>query len=105
MLLHVVNSGRLPHLGRAGGSPVCHSSAAPPKWEAPVNSIRDTSCIAGSRGSTDSQQAGELAKGANTVDDVPDRPVVYVEVTEMAPPRSRLQEVHIHDLPPSYSGV
>ena len=28
--------GRLPHLGRAGGSPVCHSSAAPLKWEAPL---------------------------------------------------------------------
>jgi hypothetical protein len=37
-----------------------------------------------------SQQAIELANRARETDDVPDRPVVYMEVAEMAPVRSRL---------------
>jgi hypothetical protein len=49
-----------------------------------------------------SQQAIELAKRAKETDDVPDRPVVYMEVTEIAPVRSRLQEVRILELPPTY---
>ncbi len=49
-----------------------------------------------------SQQAIELAKRARETDDVPDRPVVFMEVTKMAPVRSRLQEVRILDLPPAY---
>jgi len=49
-----------------------------------------------------SQQAIESAKRARETDDVPDRPVVYIEVTEMAPVRSRLQEVRILELPPTY---
>ena len=49
-----------------------------------------------------SQQAIELAKRARETDDEPGRPVVYMEVTEMAPVRSRLQGVRILDLPPAY---
>jgi hypothetical protein len=49
-----------------------------------------------------SQQAIELAKRARETDDVPERPVVYMEVTEIAPVRSRLQEVRILELPPTY---
>ncbi len=49
-----------------------------------------------------SQRAIEFAKRARETDDVPDRPVVYMEVTEMAPVRSRLQEVRILHLPPAY---
>jgi hypothetical protein len=49
-----------------------------------------------------SQQAIELAKRARETDDVADRPVVFMEVTKMAPVRSRLQEVRILDLPPAY---
>jgi len=49
-----------------------------------------------------SQQAIELAKRAGETDDVPDRPVVYMEVTKMAPVRSRLQEVRVLNLPPAY---
>jgi hypothetical protein len=49
-----------------------------------------------------SQQAIELAKRARETDDVPDRPVVFLEVTEIAPVRSRLQEVRILELPPTY---
>jgi hypothetical protein len=49
-----------------------------------------------------SQQAIELAKRARETDDEPDRPVVYMEVTEMAPVRSRLQGIRVLDLPPAY---
>jgi len=49
-----------------------------------------------------SHQAIGLARRARETDDVPDRPVVYMEVTEMAPVRSRLQKVCILDLPPAY---
>ena len=49
-----------------------------------------------------SQQAIEFAKRAGETDDVPDRPVVYMEVTKMAPVRSRLQEVRVLNLPPAY---
>jgi hypothetical protein len=49
-----------------------------------------------------SQQAIEFAKRAEETDDMPDRPVVYMEVTEMAPVRSRLQEVRVLYLPPAY---
>ncbi len=49
-----------------------------------------------------SQQAIEFAKRARETDDVSDRPVVYMEVTEMAPVRSRLQGVRILNLPPVY---
>jgi len=49
-----------------------------------------------------SQQAIEFAKRARETDDVPDRPVIYMEVAEMAPVRSRLQGVRVLDLPPAY---
>jgi len=50
-----------------------------------------------------SQQAIELARRAKETDDEPDRPVVFMEVTRMAPVRSRLQGVRILDLPPVYA--
>ena len=50
-----------------------------------------------------SQQAIELARRARETDDVPDRPVVFMEVTKMAPVRSRLQGIRILDLPPAYA--
>ena len=49
-----------------------------------------------------SQKAIESAKRARETDDVPDRPVVYMEVTEIAPVRSRFREVRILKLPPTY---
>jgi hypothetical protein len=49
-----------------------------------------------------SQQASELAKQARETDDMPDRPVVFLEVTEMAPVRSRLRKVRVLDMPPAY---
>ena len=52
-----------------------------------------------------SRQAIELAKRAKETDDVPDRPVVYMEVTEIAPVRSRLQKVRVLDLPPTYAAA
>ena len=39
-----------------------------------------------------SQQAMAYAQNARTTDDVPDRPVVYVEIGELAPVRSRLRK-------------
>jgi hypothetical protein len=49
-----------------------------------------------------SQQASELAKRARETDDMPDRPVVFLEVTEMALVRSRLRKVRVLDMPPAY---
>ena len=52
-----------------------------------------------------SQQAIELSTQARETDDVVDRPIVYIEVTEMAPVRSRLQKVRVLDLPPTYAAA
>ena len=49
-----------------------------------------------------SQQAVEFSAQARETDDVSGRPVVYIEVTEMAPIRSRVQEIRVLDLPPTY---
>jgi len=49
-----------------------------------------------------SRRAIELAQNAKNTDDMPNRPVVYIEVTEMAPVRSRLQSLCIHERPPAY---
>ena len=49
-----------------------------------------------------SQKAIEFARRAKETDDLPDRPVVFIEVTEMAPIRSRLQKVRILESPPTY---
>jgi hypothetical protein len=52
-----------------------------------------------------SQQAIEFSAQARETDDVAGRPVVYIEVTEMAPVRSRLQEIRVLDLPPMYAAA
>jgi hypothetical protein len=52
-----------------------------------------------------SQQAIAYAQNAGVTDDVPDRPVVYVEVGELAPVRSRLQKVRVLKLAPVYTAV
>ena len=52
-----------------------------------------------------SQQAMAYAQNARATDDVPDRPVVYVEVGELAPVRSRLQKVRVLKLAPVYAGM
>jgi len=49
-----------------------------------------------------SQYAIELAHKSRLTDDVPNRPVVYIEVTEMAPIRSRVQKLQVHEQPPVY---
>ena len=49
-----------------------------------------------------SQQALESAARAKNTDDVPNRPVLYIEVTEMAPIRSRLQHLQVSEHPPEY---
>ena len=54
---------------------------------------------------TYSQQAMAYAQSARVTDDVPDRPLVYVEVGELAPVRSRLQKVRVLKLAPAYAGV
>jgi len=44
-------------------------------------------------------------KSAHTyrkTDDIPNRPVIYIKVTEMAPVRSRLQGLAVHETPPTY---
>ena len=50
-----------------------------------------------------SQQALEHATKAKEKDDTPLRPVVYIEVTEMRPIRSRVQELQILERPPVYT--
>ena len=52
-----------------------------------------------------SQQAMAYAQNARATDDVPDRPVVYVEIGALAPVRSRLQKVRVLTLAPAYAGV
>lgn len=52
-----------------------------------------------------SLQAIRFAEQAQHTDDLPNRPVVYVEVKEMAPVRSRLQEVDILTKPPAYAAA
>ncbi|HKZ83492.1 MAG TPA: DUF5647 family protein [Anaerolineae bacterium] len=49
------------------------------------------------------RQAIELAQKSRLTDDVPDRPVVYIEVTEMAPMRSRVKKLQVHERPPTYT--
>lgn len=51
-----------------------------------------------------SRQALAFAQNARANDDVPDRPIVYVEVGALAPIRSRLQKVRVLNLAPAYAG-
>lgn len=50
-----------------------------------------------------SQQAIQYAAQSKTKDDDPKRPVVYIEVTEMRPIRSRVQKLQILERPPVYT--
>jgi len=50
-----------------------------------------------------SQQAIKFSRNARKTDDIPERPVIYIEVTEMAPIRSRLQKLRVVETPPNYS--
>ena len=52
-----------------------------------------------------SQQAMQYAQNAKATDDMSDRPVVYVEIGELAPVRSRLQKVRVLKLAPAYTGI
>ncbi len=49
-----------------------------------------------------SRHAIESAHTSRKTDDIPNRPVIYIEVTEMAPVRSRLQGLAVHETPPTY---
>ncbi len=49
-----------------------------------------------------SRQAIGFAQRARETDDVPDRSVVYIEVREMAPIRSRLRKLDVLSSPPTY---
>ena len=50
-----------------------------------------------------SLQAIKFAQRAKETDDVSNRPVVYVEVREMAPIQSRLRKVEVLKSPPQYA--
>ncbi len=52
---------------------------------------------------TYSLQAIKFAQQAEETDDVSNRPVVYVEVREMAPIQSRLRKVEVLKSPPEYA--
>jgi hypothetical protein len=52
-----------------------------------------------------SKQALQSAQRAKQTDDVPNRPVVYIEVREMAPIQSRLRKVELLNSPPEYTPV
>lgn len=47
-------------------------------------------------------EAIKLAQRAKELDEASDRPVVYIEVREMAPVKSRLRKVKILTSPPEY---
>lgn len=49
-----------------------------------------------------SRQAIDLARQVRRTDDVPDRPVIYIEVTEMLPVRSRMLGLQVSERPPAY---
>jgi hypothetical protein len=55
-----------------------------------------------SKDPTYSLQAIEFAQQAKQTDDALDRPVVYIEVREMAPVQSRLRKVKVLNAPPEY---
>ncbi len=48
-------------------------------------------------------QAIKFAQHAHQTDDVSNRPVVYIEVREMAPIQSRLRKVEVLKSPPEYA--
>ena len=50
-----------------------------------------------------SLQAIKHAQNAKTTDDLPNRPVIYIEVSKMAPVKSRLRKVKITTAPPEYA--
>jgi hypothetical protein len=50
-----------------------------------------------------SLQAMKFVGQAQMADDVPHRPVIYIEVREMAPLQSRLRQVEILKTPPEYA--
>lgn len=50
-----------------------------------------------------SLQALKFAQRAQQTDDASNRPVVYIEVKEMAPIQSRLREVELLKSPPEYA--
>jgi hypothetical protein len=50
-----------------------------------------------------SLQAIEFAQRAKETDDMWNRPVVYIEVREMAPIQSRLRKVEVLKSPPEYA--
>ncbi len=52
---------------------------------------------------TYSLQAIKFAQQAKKTDDVSNRPVIYVEVREMAPIQSRLRKVEVLKSPPEYA--
>lgn len=49
--------------------------------------------------------AMQTAQQTKKTDDVPDRPVVYIEVREMAPVTSRVRKVKVLKSAPAYVGV
>ncbi len=52
-----------------------------------------------------SQTAIQYAQQAKQTDDVADRPVVYIEVQELAPIQSRVRKLEIHKQPPLLVGA
>jgi hypothetical protein len=49
-----------------------------------------------------SRHAIENAQRARLTDDVPDRPIAYIAVDELAPVRSRLRGLRVLEAPPVY---
>ena len=54
---------------------------------------------------TYSLEAIKFAQQAKQTDDVSNRPVVYIEIREMAPVQSRLQKVELLNSPPGYAAT
>ncbi len=52
-----------------------------------------------------SQQAIQNAQQAKQTDDVANRPLIYIEVQELAPIRSRVRRLTIHEHPPLFAAA
>ncbi|MEZ4614563.1 MAG: DUF5647 family protein [Caldilineaceae bacterium] len=52
-----------------------------------------------------SQAAIQNAQQAQQTDDAAERPIVYIEVQELAPIQSRVRKLEIHVQPPLFAGA
>ncbi len=52
-----------------------------------------------------SMQAIRRAQRAQKTDEVSERPIVYIEIKEMAPVQSRVRKIEVLETPPEYAAI